>query len=80
MKWLRNNIGLTDPERIHLVNRRTKKQNYAVSNQTPNILIDDYIKNTNEWQTAGGNAILHVNLEDTLQQLGELEINTDLQS
>ncbi len=79
-KWLRNNIGLTDPERIHLVNRRANKQNFAVSNQSPNILIDDYFKNTKEWQEAGGNAILHVNLEDTLQQLQELGINTNLQS
>ncbi len=79
-KWLRNNIGLSDPERIHLVNRRSKKQNFAISNQAPNILIDDFFKNTNEWQAAGGNAILHVSLEDTLLQLRELGINTDLQS
>ncbi len=68
-EWLRNNIQLTDSSRIHLVTRRNAKQDYAMTNGVSNILIDDYKKNTDEWQAAGGIAILHTSAETSLQEL-----------
>lgn len=70
--WLTNNLGLSDPDRIHLVKSRSAKQDYATTNGTSNILIDDYVKNTNEWQAVGGVAILHTSAEESLRQLRKL--------
>lgn len=67
--WLAKNIELTDSSRIHLVSQRRAKQNYALRNGTPNVLIDDYIKNIEEWTAAGGIAIHHRRAEDSLRQL-----------
>ena len=41
--------------------QRSQKQHFAKqSDGTPNILIDDFQKNINEWQHAGGIGILYV--------------------
>ena len=47
MKWLAKNTNWKKG-RINLV-MRSQKQKYATTNGKPNILIDDYIKNINEW-------------------------------
>lgn len=67
--WLENNIELTDLNRIHLLSQRSAKQNYALQNGIPNILIDDYVKNIDEWTAAGGIAIHHSSAEESLRQL-----------
>ena len=54
--WLSKNAKPTG--KIHLVQRADKKK-YATSNGKPNILIDDYIKNIKEWESAGGIGIHH---------------------
>ncbi len=79
-RWLRNNIQLTDFDRIHLVKRRNAKQEYAVFQGNPNVLIDDYIKNVREWQSAGGIAILHTHADQTLAQLQKLGFAINLES
>ncbi len=71
-EWLRRNVQLTDLDRIHLVKRRNAKQDFAMLNGVSNILIDDYIKNTDEWQAAGGVAIHNTDAGITLRQLQEL--------
>ena len=70
--WLAKNIDLTDSNRIHLVSQRNAKQSYALQNGTPNVLIDDYIKNIKEWTAAGGVAIYHSSAEESLRQLDAL--------
>ena len=68
LQWLENNIGLTDRSRIHL-KMRWQKCEYALTDNMSNILIDDYIKNINEWREAGGIGILHENVSTTLEVL-----------
>ena len=65
-----NNFG----QRFH------EKDNWATTDGEPNILIDDFIINTNPWRQAGGIAILHTSVADTIAQLQELqneEMETD---
>ena len=40
-------------QRINLVKRQDKKK-YAVIDGVQNVLIDDYLKNIKEWESAGG--------------------------
>ena len=50
LDWLRKNAKLTQKSRIHLV-MREDKQKYAMTRDgKPNLLIDDYIKNINEFK------------------------------
>ena len=72
LAWLEKNIGLTDTTRIHLMSKRSHKQNYATVNGVPNILVDDYEKNINEWKESGGTGILHTCATETIQLLHEL--------
>lgn len=59
-------------DRFHVV-ARIEKQKYAINKDgLPNILIDDSIKNINEWRAAGGVAILHYTARETIKQLKAL--------
>ena len=51
---------------------RSQKQKYATTNGKPNVLIDDYIKNIQEWESAGGIGIRHTNVSKTLAELKKL--------
>ena len=64
--WLRKNAKPTG--NIHLVERADKKR-YAMTDGKPNLLIDDYIKNTKEWEAAGGIAIRHISPSKTISEL-----------
>jgi hypothetical protein len=64
--WLRKNAKPTG--KIHLVERADKKR-YAMTDGKPNLLIDDYIKNTKEWEAAGGIAIRHISPSKTISEL-----------
>lgn len=73
-KKLWNRKYLRVPEgRMHIVSRKSKKI-YAIDKETgkPNLLIDDYEKNINEWTAAGGIAIHHTNAFSTIIQLKNL--------
>ena len=67
--WIGNNLK-PKPSRIYLV-KRAEKQNFAEKNA---ILIDDYIRNTKEWEKAGGEAIQHINTSTTISKLKKLGI------
>lgn len=67
--WCWQELGLREESgRINIV-RRTEKASFAVINGTVNLLIDDHPKNITEWEAAGGKAILHHTVPETLQQL-----------
>jgi phosphoglycolate phosphatase-like HAD superfamily hydrolase len=58
--------------KFHVVARKNK-QFYAMGqHRKPNLLIDDYIENINEWKARGGIGILHKNARDTIHQLKDL--------
>mgnify|MGYP003647489692 CR=1 FL=1 len=52
--------------------KRAQKQAYAKTNGEPNILIDDYIKNINEWEAKGGIGIRHTDVGKTINKLKSL--------
>ena len=70
MTWLARHTGI--PKRnINLVKRADKKL-YAVTDGKPNILIDDYIKNINEWQANGGIGVHHTAARKSIGELKRL--------
>jgi hypothetical protein len=52
--------------------RRSEKQDYAQSETGPNLLIDDFRNNIEEFRRAGGIAIHHMNVNQTLNELRQL--------
>ena len=71
LKWLRKNAKITQRSRIHLV-LSAQKKNFAMTNNKPNVLIDDYIKNIKEWEAKGGIGIHHLSVSTTLSALKRL--------
>tara|TARA_Y100000996_G_C22324179_1_gene561666 strand:- start:36 stop:563 length:528 start_codon:yes stop_codon:yes gene_type:complete len=70
LKWLAKN---TDMKRKNiLLVLRADKQNYAVSDGKPNVLIDDHSKNIREWNAKGGIGILHTSVSKTIAELKRL--------
>jgi len=70
MKWLSKNADFKRGN-IHLV-QRAQKASYAQTDGKPNVLIDDYIKNIQEWESAGGIGIRHTEVSKTLAELKKL--------
>ena len=69
-KWLKKNTGFKRAN-INLV-KREQKQKFATTNDKPNILIDDYIKNIKEWENKGGIGIHHTDVGKTISELKRL--------
>ena len=67
MQWLQKNTRVKRSD-IHLV-LRDKKVKFAQTKDKPNILIDDYIKNIREWESAGGIGITHKSVRNTISEL-----------
>ena len=65
--WAQRNLGLPR-NKINLV-IRSAKQNYAMSGGKPNILIDDYKKNTDQFTTRGGIGIHFTTASKTIAEL-----------
>jgi hypothetical protein len=70
IRWLRKNTNFKS-SKIKLV-KRVQKQAYATTNGEPNILIDDYIKNINEWEAKGGVGVHHTDVGKTINKLKSL--------
>ena len=70
MKWLNKHTKFSKSN-INLV-RRADKQKFAMTDGKPNILIDDYLKNINQWEAKGGIGIHHKNVSKTLAELKRL--------
>jgi len=71
MTWLGKNTSVPR-SKIHLVKREAKKAFAKTKDGRPNVLIDDYIKNIKEWESAGGIGIRHTNISKTLAELKKL--------
>jgi 5'(3')-deoxyribonucleotidase len=70
MKWLGKNTNWKKG-RVNLVKRSDKKL-YATTDGKPNVLIDDYMKNINEWEKKGGIGVHHTNVPKTIGELKRL--------
>lgn len=69
IKWLAKNTPKMPVYNANIVDRH-EKQDYAVSQDgEPNILIDDFYKNIDEWIAAGGIGILHTDSLSTIETL-----------
>jgi len=69
--WVNKNMRELPRNRINIV-KRLDKQKFAVDKGNPNILIDDHLKNVDEWKKAGGIGILHKDVSTTIRQLKKL--------
>jgi len=72
LKWIRSNIKNNEISAIHLVKRVEKKKFATDAKGNPNILIDDYIKNCKEWESAGGIAIRFTTSSDVISKLKKI--------
>lgn len=69
-EWVRKHLGRVS--KVLLV-PRDEKQNYALNQDgTQNVLIDDHIKNIQEWEAKGGIGVKHINSLNTISQLRKL--------
>jgi 5'(3')-deoxyribonucleotidase len=72
LQWVKDHLGLNNVDNIHLVSR-SQKQLFAKNVKgEPNLLIDDYDKNCNEWRTAGGLAIQRTSASEVINKLRKL--------
>ena len=69
-KWARTKLGMSG-SKVNLVKRR-EKQNFAKVGGMPTILIDDYIKNINQFRARGGIGIHHTSTAKTISELKKL--------
>lgn len=69
IEWVKKNLG--NVKKILLV-PRDQKQEYAMTDNRPNLLIDDYEKNIKEWEAKGGIGVRHINTLSTISQLKKL--------
>ena len=69
--WVNKNMRELSRNRINIV-KRQDKQKFAVDKGNPNVLIDDFSKNVDEWKKAGGIGILHKDIGTTIRQLQKL--------
>ena len=70
MKWLARETKFKR-SKIHLV-MRSQKQQFAKTNGKPNVLVDDYIKNINEWESKGGIGVHHTSVSKSIVELNRL--------
>ena len=57
---------------LDVVSEIYNKKKYATTDGKPNVLIDDYIKNINEWEKKGGIGVHHTEVGKTLAELKRL--------
>jgi len=73
-EWVRKNLT-PQPKSIIL---DTEKYKYAIGPAgRPNVLIDDFTKNTIPWEQQGGIAILHTDINKTIDELEKIRYGGD---
>ena len=70
MKWLAKQTDFKR-SKIHLV-MRSQKQQFAMTDGKPNVLVDDYIKNIKEWEAKGGIGVHHTSVSKSIGELNRL--------
>lgn len=69
-KWIENHFEMTDKNRF--ICTVSKKKPLFMKENAINILVDDRIKNIQEWVAAGGIGIHHTDINTTLAKLDEI--------
>ena len=69
-EWIRKHLG--NVRDVNIVPRDDKQKFAVTKDGKPNILIDDYKKNIDEWEAKGGIGIRHINTMQTISQLRKL--------
>lgn len=64
-EWLKKHLSI-QPDNIVFEHEKYK---YAKTDETPNILIDDFRKNLDAWEAAGGIGIKYQGDENTIEEL-----------
>jgi len=67
--WIKNNLH-PEPKKIFMSHEKYK---WAIADEKPNVLIDDFTINTVPWEKVGGIAILHTSVNKTIEELEELK-------
>ena len=62
---------LLNPDIVVNIVYREQKPDYCTGKEC--VLIDDLESNIEAWEAMGGSGVLHINAEDTLRQISELE-------
>ena len=70
LKWLGKNTKFKRSN-INIVKRKDKKK-FATTDGKPNVLVDDYLKNIKEWESAGGTGVHHTEVGKTVAELKSL--------
>jgi hypothetical protein len=70
-RWLAKFLGYKNLGNIHLV-KRSQKKDFAVVDGKPTILIDDFIKNCQEYKAHGGLAIQRTTTIEVISKLKRL--------
>lgn len=67
-------FGVVPDERNFICCKSVEKQNYVnhFGKNVVNILIDDRLRNIEQWEAAGGIGILHKNADDTIAKLKQI--------
>jgi len=68
--WVSKNLGLPS-SKVHLVHRENK-QDYAMVDGKPTLLIDDYLRNIKEFTAKGGHGIHHTASGTTIAKLKKM--------
>lgn len=70
--WMMQHFGIP-PERVIVVKAGSVKKDYAVTDGVPNILVDDWEKNTVPFVQAGGKAVVYQNADQAINDLEQLK-------
>ena len=54
---------------VYTVKRKDKKHFNTAHDGRPNVLIDDHIKNIEEWRVGGGLGVHHTSADSSIKQL-----------
>jgi phosphoglycolate phosphatase-like HAD superfamily hydrolase len=71
MRWLAKNLGMSNLGDIHLV-KRSQKKDFAKVNGKQTVLIDDFVKNCQEYVSHGGLAIQRTTTTEVIRKLKRL--------
>lgn len=73
MVWCQKFLNITPNDKNFICCKAVQKQNYINHLNEPAILVDDMIKNINQWNDNGGTSVHHKNAISTIIKLQEIQ-------